>query len=233
MSSSHLSRKDLKSDPLAHDLEVGVEYVAAHKNQVTLYAGIAVVALLVIGGFWYYLNHQATVREDALAKARLVLGATVGAPSPGSPMHFATQEEKDKAQAAAFTKVADDFPGTVEGSLARMYVASGKMDKGDVDGAISDYRQVIDKAPSELASTAKLAVAQLLWGQGKTDEGKKLLQDLIDHPTTYVSSEQAKLTLARLQLDSNPAEAKKLLESLDKASPQIKTIAADLQSQLK
>ncbi len=232
MSSSHLSRKDLKKDPLASEVELGVEYVAHHKSQVSLYAGIAVVVALAIGGFLFYRNQQATAREQALAKARLVLSATVGTATPASSLNFPTQDEKDKAQVAAFTKVADEYPGSSEGSIARMTVAASKMDKGDVDGAISDYRQVMDKGPSELASSAKLAVAQLLWGQGKVDEGKKLLQDLVDHPTMFVSSEQAKLTLARLQLDSNPAEAKKLLDSLDKASPVIKNQSVELVGQL-
>jgi predicted negative regulator of RcsB-dependent stress response len=232
MSSSHLSRKDLKKDPLAMEVEQGVEYVATHKSQVTLYVGVAVLVLLAVAGFLFYRNRQASAREEAFAKARLVMGATVGAPSPGSVMNFPTQDDKDKAQATAFTKVADDYPGSTEGSIARMYVAASKMDKGDLDGAISDYRQVMDKGPSDLASSAKLAVAQLLWGQGKPDEGKKLLQDLIDHPTTFVSSEQAKLTLARLQSDSNPTEAKKLLDSLDKASPAVKMFATDLAAQL-
>ncbi len=232
MSSSHLSRKDLKKDPLASEVELGVEYVAHHKSQVTLYAGIAVVVVLAIGGFLFYRNQQAAAREEALAKARLVLGATVGTATPGSTLNFPTQDEKDKVQVAAFTKVADQYPSSAEGAISRMTVASLKMDKGDLDGAISDYRQVIDKGPSELASSAKLAAAQLLWGQGKTDEGKKLLQDLIDHPTTFVSSEQAKLALARLQIDSNPAEAKKLLESLDKASPVIKNQSTELIGQL-
>lgn len=232
MSSSHLSRKDLKSDPLALEVEHGVEYVAAHKSQVTLYAGIAAVVLLGIVGFLFYRSRQAAAREEALAKAWLVVSAPVGASTTSSALSYPTQDDKDKALLTTFTKVADDYPGSAEGAIARMRVAALKMDKSDLDGAISDYRQVVDKGPAELASSAKLAVAQLLWGQGKTDDAKKLLQDLIDHPTTYVSSEQAKLTLARLQIDSNPAEAKKLLDSLDKASPQIKTIATDLAAQL-
>ena len=232
MSSSHLSRKDLKSDPLATEVEHGVEYVATHKSQVTLYVGIAVAVLLAIGGFMLYRTRQAAAREEALAKAWLVGGAPVGTAATSVALSYPTQEEKDKAMVSAFTKVADEYPSSAEGAIARMRVAALKMDKGELDGAISDYRQVIDKGPSELASSAKLAAAQLLWGQGKTDEGKKLLQDLIDHPTAYVSSEQAKLTLARLQIDKDPAEAKKLLDSLDKAGPQIKSIATDLAAQL-
>ncbi len=227
-------RKDsAKKDPLASEVELGVEFVAHHKSQVTLYAGIAVVVLLVIRRpFVLPEIQQAAAREEALAKARLVMGATVGTATPGSNLNFPTQDEKDKAQITAFTKVADQYPSSAEGALARLTVGSLKMDKGDLDGAISDYRQVMDKGPTELASSAKLAVAQLLWGQGKADEGKKLLQDLIDHPTIFVSSEQAKLALARLQLDSNPAEARKLLESLDKASPVIKNQSTELIGQL-
>lgn len=233
MSSSHLSRKDLKNDPLAKEVEQGVEYVAHHKNQAKVALAVGVVLLLAAGGYLFYRNQQAAARQEAYANARKIVMATVGSADQTGTLSFPTQDEKDKALVAAYTKVADDYPGTTEGSLAQMHVASLKMDKGDLDAAISAYRQVMDKGPAELASTAKLTVAQLLWGQGKVDEGKKLIQDLIDHPTEFVSADQAKLTLARLQMDSNPAEAKKLLETLTSAgSPSVKMLATDLANQI-
>lgn len=233
MSSSHLSRKDLKNDPLAKEVEQGVEYVVHHKSQAKLALTLGVVLVLAAGGYLFFRNQQAAARAEAYANARKITSATIGSAAQTGALSFPTQDDKDKALMAAYTKVADDYPGTTEGSLAQMSLASLKMDKGDVDAAVSAYRQVIDKGPAELASTAKLTVAQLLWGQGKVDEGKKMLQDLVDHPTEFVSADQAKLTLARLQIDSNPAEAKKLLETLTSAgSPSVKMLATDLANQI-
>lgn len=232
MSSSHLSRKDLKSDAFAAEVGHGVEYVAHHKRQATLITVGILVLILAIGGFLFFRNRQADARAEAYAKAREILSASVGSTAQSGPLSFPTQEEKDKAQTAAFAKIASDYPGTAEGSLARMHLASVKMEKDDIEGAISDYREVMDKGPAQLASTAKLAVAQLLWGQGKTDEGKNLLQELIDRPTEFVSADRAKLTLARLQVDSNPEEARKLLESLSGEGQTAKMLSTDLLNQL-
>ena len=54
--------------------------------------------------------------------------------------------------------------------------------------------------------------------QGKTDDAEKLLRQLIDKPTMFVSKEQATLDLAQVLAKKNPAEARKLLEPLS-ASP--------------
>ena len=133
---------------------------------------------------------------------------------------------------AAFTSLADQYPGTTEGSIARMYLASQALDRGETDKAVALYRQVADNAPSEFESSAKLALAQVLWGQGKADEGKKLLEGLINSPTAFVSADQASLTLARLEIQSNPEDARKLLEKLREGSTTVSTLAVELMAQL-
>jgi len=230
--SSHIPRKDLKNDPLVA-AEIGVEhYVGAHKSQVARYAMVAVALLLVGGGYWIYSTRQAAARQEALREARRPLVATVGAPATPPALSFATKEEQDKAVTAAFTKLADQYPGTTEGSIARMYLASQALDRGETDKAVSLYRQVADNAPTEFESSAKLALAQVLWGQGKNDEGKKLLEGLINSPTAFVSTDQASLTLARLELQSNPDDARKLLEKLREGSTTVSTLAVELMGQL-
>jgi predicted negative regulator of RcsB-dependent stress response len=232
MSSSHLTRKDLKNDLIDHEVQVGVKYVTSHRDLLTKAAIGVGVLLVAAGGYMYYSNTQAATREKALLEARRVMVATVGTPAKAPNLSFPTQEEKDKATAAAYTKLANDYPGSVEAAIGQLYLAAAKADKGELDGAISDYRQVIDKAPKQFASTAKLALGQILWSQGKVDEGKKLLEEIVANPTEFVSAEQAKLTMARLQLHSNPAEARKILDSLTKERSAVSTVAVELMGQL-
>jgi len=230
--SSHLNRKDLKQDPLVA-AERGVEhFVGTHRSQVTQYGLAALAILLVGGGYWIYSSRQATARQEALREARRPLTAVVGQPATPPNLSFATKEEQDKAVTASFTKLADQYPGSTEGSIARMYLAAQALDRGETDKAVSLYREVADNAPKEFESSAKLALAQVLWGQGKTEEGKKLLDELIKNPTAFVSSDQASLTLARLQLRSNPEEARKLLEQLRQGSTTISSLAVEMMGQL-
>ena len=69
-----------------------------------------------------------------------------------------------------------------------------------------------------MESVAQLALAQIYESEGKSAEAEKLLRQLIDKPTLFVSKEEATLELAKLLAKSNPAEARKLVEPLS-ASP--------------
>lgn len=230
--SDHLNRKDLKKDPLVA-AEIGMEkYVGSHKSTVTQ-AVIAVVALLVIGGgYWIYSTRQATARSEALRDARRVLTAAVGTTATPPNKSYPTAADHQKAITETFTKLGDQYAGSTEGSIARMYLAAQALDRGETDKAVGFYRQVADNAPDEFESSAKLALAQVLWGQGKVDEGKKLLEGLISDPSAFVSSDQASLTLARLQIQTSPEEARKTLEKLRESSTTVSTMAVELLGQL-
>ena len=81
-------------------------------------------------------------------------------------------------------------------------------------------------------TTAKVALGQILYSQGKTDEGRKLIQEVIDSPTEFVSSEQASLALARLLVHDKPEDAGKILDGLTKSRGTISTLAVELAGQL-
>jgi hypothetical protein len=49
---------------------------------------------------------------------------------------------------------------------------------------------------------------------GREADGEKILRRLMDHPTVFVSKEQATISLARYLAKKNPAEARKLLKPL-------------------
>ncbi|MEP6961257.1 MAG: tetratricopeptide repeat protein [Acidobacteriota bacterium] len=224
-----LTRKNLKQDTFALEVGQGVEYVTSHKSQVTKY-GIAVLALLiVVGGFYIYRTRQAGARELALSETQRIANATVGAAAAVPPnLNFATQDEKDKALTAAYTKLAGDYRGSVEGSIAQLYLAAAKVDKGDADGAMPLYQEVIDNGPAPFVSVAQMALGQLMYGKGKTAEGEKLIRTVMDHPTEFVSKEEATLTLGRLMARTKPDEARKLLDPLVQSRTAISTVAVEV-----
>ncbi|MEI9814048.1 MAG: hypothetical protein WDO18_16020 [Acidobacteriota bacterium] len=75
MSSSHLTRKDLKTDAIASEVQHGVEVVAAHKSQVFRYGAAALVLIAGYAGYSFYSSHQAAAREEALWQARRAFSA--------------------------------------------------------------------------------------------------------------------------------------------------------------
>jgi len=74
------------------------------------------------------------------------------------------------------------------------------------------FKDVADSADSNLASLAKLALAQVYASEGKVAQGETIVRSVIDRPTALVSKEQATFALAHLLENTKPQEARKLLE---------------------
>ncbi len=209
-----LTRKELKTDKFALEIGHGVEYVSEHRREAIRYgaiaAGVVILALIIYG----VLSYRAGVREDALNAALQIQDAGVGpATAEGSPP-FPTQDAKDAALKKSLTDVADKYPGTEQGAVARYYLGTMAADKGDLASAEKFLRDVVDHGNKNYASMAKLSLAPVLQAANKGAEGEKLLRSLVDHPTAFVSKEQATIALARYLAPSNPVEARKLLEPL-------------------
>jgi predicted negative regulator of RcsB-dependent stress response len=209
------TRKELKTDKFAEGLGSGFEFLSEHRGQAQRWGLIALAVLVVIGGIWLYMSHQATARTELLAKAMQIDDATVAAPQPlPHQLNFATPEEKEKARIAAFNDVVAKYPGSQEAAIAQLAIASTQSDKGQIDQALKTFQNVMDNAPEPYKSVAKSSIAQIYVSQGKTDEAEKLLRQLVDNPSMFVSKDQATLDLAAAIAKKNPAEARKLLEPL-------------------
>jgi predicted negative regulator of RcsB-dependent stress response len=214
VSVDRLTRKELKSDRFALEVQHSVQYVSGHRRQLMLWGGIAVaVALLVVGGF-VYRNYQRGVRQEKLAAAMQVMNATIG-PAPSEYIvTFPTTADRDKAFIKAFTELAARYPGTDEGVLAEFYLGTHAADQGNIDEAGKRYKVAADAGKGPYSSMAKISLAQIYGAQGKLADGEKLIQSVIDHPTELVSKEAATIALAQLLAPTDPARARKLLEPL-------------------
>jgi predicted negative regulator of RcsB-dependent stress response len=208
-----LTRKELKTDRFALEVQHSVEYVSEHRRQLVQWGSIAVVIVLLIVGIFVYRNYQASVRQEKLAAAMLIMNATIG-PSPSEfVVAFPTQEARDKAFDKAFIELATKYPGTDEGDLAEFYLGTHAADAGHPDEAAKHYKIVADSG-SSYSSIAKLSLAQIYASENKLADGKKLIQSVIDHPSELVSKEQGIIAMAELIGPTDPAGARKLLEPL-------------------
>jgi predicted negative regulator of RcsB-dependent stress response len=209
-----LTRKELKSDRFALEVQHSVEYVAGHRRQVVRWASIGVAAVLLIVGVFVYRNYERGVRQEKLASAMQIMNANIGQSQSDYAVSFPTTAERDKAGTKAFTELATKYPGTDEGLLAEFYLGTNAADAGNIDEAAKRYKIVTDDGSGPYASMAKLSLAQIYAAQGKQAEGEKLIQSVIDHPTELVSKEAATIALAKLVAIKDPARARKMLEPL-------------------
>ena len=211
---ARISRKELKTDKFALEVEHTFTFFGHHQKELIRYGAIAVaVILLVIVGL-YYQRQQHAAREAALAKAIQVQEAPVGPPGQGAPITFATQEAKDQEAIKVFSELQAKYSGSDEGQIAQYYLGSITADQGKLAEAEKRFQEVVQKGNANYASIAKLAIAQICFSDGRNDQGEKMLRELMDKPTIFVSKEQAAITLARALMHTKPAEARKLLDPI-------------------
>jgi hypothetical protein len=210
---SRITRKELKTDKFALEVEHGISFFEHHKNEAVKYGAIAVGIAVLIVGYTIYQRGQHSARQEMLAAAIRIQEAGVGQSANGG-LAFPTQEAKDQEALRAFGELRTKYSGSAEGEIAQYYLGSIKADQGKLAEAEKLYQEVAQNGAERYAALSKLSLAQIFFADGRADQGEKLLRDLIANPTDFVSSDQATVSLARYLAPKKPAEARKLLEPL-------------------
>jgi len=229
---ARITRKELKSDKFALEVGQTVSFFEEHRQEILRYGAIALGAAVLIAGFLVYQKHQRAGREEALSSAILVQEAPIeAAPRPGA-LTFPTQAVKDEATTRAFSSLAAKYSGTTEGEVAQYYLGAIEADESKMPEAEKRFQEVAQKGNADFASLAKLSLAQIYYADGRDAQGEATLRDLMAHPTTLVSKDQATITLARYLIIKRPAEARKLLDPLKTVAGPVGQLVLSLYGQL-
>jgi lipopolysaccharide biosynthesis regulator YciM len=207
------TRKELKSDRFALEVQHSIQVVADHRQQLTRWGTVAGVMAILVIAVVLYRNHEHTLRQEALHNAQLLQNATIGPQVNEFNVSFPTQAERDKAVNKAFTELAAKYPGSDEGLIAEFFLGTNAADQGKLPEAEKRLKEVADSS-TPYSALGKVSLAQVYAAEGKLGDGEKLLQSLIDHPTPLVSKEAATIVLAELIQSKDPQRARKLLEPL-------------------
>jgi predicted negative regulator of RcsB-dependent stress response len=209
-----LTRKELKSDKFALEVQHSVEYVAQHRQQmIRLGLPAVVVALAVIGIFWYR-NYQHNARQETLHAAMQIQNSTIGPSQSPYTVTFPTSQARKTAVVKAWGDLIAKYHGTEESDIAEFFLGTTASDDGNLPEAAKRFQAAIDSGSGPYASEAKLALAEVYAAQGKVNDGVKLIQSVIEHPTVMVSKDAATLALAELIKTSDPKHAKQLVDPL-------------------
>lgn len=227
-----ITRKELKQDKFALEVEHTVEYVTEHKKQVVRYAVIGGAVVLLIVLITLYRSHEHKMRTEALAAALRVTDSPIGPAREDGGLSFPTLADRSKAAVKAYSQVASEYPKSDEGAVASYYLGTIAADAGNLAEAEKNLNSAIEAGNAKYASLAKLSLAEICQSQGKTEEAEKLYRSLMDKPTVFVSKEQATIALAKLIARTRPNEARKLLEPLSTARPAISRAAMMALSEL-
>jgi predicted negative regulator of RcsB-dependent stress response len=209
-----LTRKEMKSDKFAQEVQHSVEFVSGHRQQMIQWGAPALALVLLVAGVFYYRNYQHAARQEALHEAMRVQNANVGPPQGQFVLAFSSAEVRKAAVMKSWRELAAKYPGTDEGRIAEFFLGTNAADDGNLPEAEKHFKASIDSGNGPYASLGKLALAQVYGGEGRVKEGAALIQSVIDHPTVLISKETATLALVDLLKNSDPERARKMVEPL-------------------
>ena len=215
---ARITRKELKTDKFALEVQHSVEYVSQHRQQLIRWGGVGVAVVILAAAFFIYRNHERNVRQEALHQAIQIQNANVGQQASEFLLTFPSEAERQKAAVKAFTEVANKYPGTQEGGLAEFFLGTNLADSGNYAEAEKHFQKAMSATDQNFNSLIKLSLAKVYASEGKLGEGEKLIQSMIDKPTALVSKDQATLALGQLIAPTDPQRARKLIEPL-RSSP--------------
>jgi predicted negative regulator of RcsB-dependent stress response len=229
---ARITRKELKTDKFALEVEHTAEFFEQHRTEIFRYGAAGLVVLVLIFGYIWYSRGQQAAREQALSKAIQVQEAPVGGISANGGLTFPTQQAKDDEATKVFTELSKKYPGSTEGEIAQYYLGAILADEGKLAEAEKSFQEVAQKGNEKFSALAKLSLAQIYFADGRDTQGESTLRDLMAHPTVFVSKEQAQITLARYLMAKNPAEARKLLDPLRTLGGSVGQVAITLYGEL-
>lgn len=216
------TRHQLKQDRFAEATKETVSWAVEHQKKLVTGGIIAGVVVLVVLGTWYYLNYREQQAGATLAQAFRTYQAPLrpaNMPPDANMLSFTSAADRSKVSNVEFRKVADNYPHTNSGRIARYFAGITYRDMGDMPAAERELNQVTGSGNKDLASLAKLALAGIYRDTGREKEAISLYNDLMSHPTDSVAKSTAQLELGELYQTKQPQEARRIYEEIRKEDP--------------
>lgn len=217
------TRHQLKEDEFRKTTVETLSWAVENQSKlITAGIVVAVILAIVVGAYAYisYRNQQGRAQlAAAIEKYNAPLNPT-GQPVEPGMIVYATAKDRAKAANTEFTAIADKYSFTESGRIARYFEGITLRDMGDNAAAEKQLNDVAGSSDKNMASLAKLALANMYQDMNQVPKAIDLYKQLMDKPTDSVGKITAQFQLAELYQNNNqPQDARKLYEQLQKESP--------------
>ncbi len=191
----------LKQDHFVTTTASGLEWASENRKSVIVTTSIllAVILLAVLIGVLFHSRSQAaaTAFGDAMTIYQTQI-AIPGQPTPPGTKTFASISDKAKAANPAFKSVADRYGMTADGKNALYFEGLTYMEEGQTQSAEATLNKVAGGWDKQLASLAKLALADLYRQTNRDAQAIDVYNQLTAKPTDSVPAGLAQIQLAEL-----------------------------------
>jgi tetratricopeptide (TPR) repeat protein len=207
------TRHALKQDKFVTATTSGLEWIGENRSSLVLWGIGAVVAVgLLIAGIVVYHN-RSTAADQLLGQALTIYETPIA--QPGEPTEpgmttYPSAAARAKAAYPLFHQAAEQYSWLSAGHKALYFAGMTQIDMGQTVAGEADLQKAASKGGKNLASLAKLALANEYAQTGKTMDAEALFKELIQHPTTTVPKAAAQLQLAGIYEATQPDQAKKI-----------------------
>ncbi|HVB34179.1 MAG TPA: tetratricopeptide repeat protein [Patescibacteria group bacterium] len=186
---AHISRKELKTDEFQDTLTHGAEFLGTHKKLIWQVGIVVVVAVCAVFAWRSYSGRQNARASAAFAAAMKLYDAHVVPPGQSPPpggISYPNDETKYSAAEKAMGPVAEKFPHTRYGSMARYYAGVSLDRLGRYPDAVNWLLPMAGRGNGQLQSLAKFELAHVYDHMGKSGPALALYQQLANKPTVFV-----------------------------------------------
>ena len=237
---ARLTRHELKQDELLTTVEEFEDFTKKHRREIVVVVVGVILLAGAVYGFRFWSERQESECNALLGTALKTFHASVGSPSPdlfgggqdqANPT-FPTAHAKYKKALEQFDNLVRRFPRQKAAGIARYHAGLCQAELGDQAAAIKTLQEASRTSDQSISSLAKLALAGELVRASKLDDAAKLYRELQDHPTATVPRATAMLALADAYRQSQPAQARKLYEEMEKEFGSNTYLAATVKQQI-
>ncbi len=189
------------------------------ENQKIFYVGLGAV-IVVAAIFVGYRMWDERARE----KASLAYGLA----------KFASPDGKGEAAEAAFQKVADEYPRSRPGLLARLHLAALLRDRKQIQGARAQYELVVKSGVSSETDKelAKRGIASVLMLDGACGEAIPVWESILKNGSLF-TSEDLYISIANcMEKLGRVEDARKTYEELSKKHPESPFLTDQIRAKL-
>ena len=211
-------RHHLKENEFAEWL-LGAKTWYEANNRTVGYLGLAVLVVVVAAmGVAAYRQMSAGRASSALAEALAVAEAPVLPPAPGEagkppiqrPGTYPTDRARLDAALPKLLAVAEAYPGSDAGIMARFRAAAALVAVGRTQDGIQRYQEVVARGKGAYPAMAKMGIAEAQLIAGQFDQAIATLKEVETLKSDDMPADGVLMALARAyKLSGKADEAKK------------------------